>query len=686
MKIARRRVRVRPLEQLGPSDCGPACLRMVLDYFGRHVSARELSSEPVSARNGVTAAWLIDAAGRQGLHAEGFAVPVDQLALLPTPAILHTTSAHFVVFEGLTRGRIVIVDPSVGERWYLYEEEARNQFSGTAIAFEPAAEFEPRSRARLLLRALRPVLTLDWRTSALVAFAAIALSTLSLVLGTDWFWPSVLDDVRRFLPALPVLDRMVVIAGGLVLCVMPLMGLVDASIGGQLHARLARLEREPTTEERERRTARHAAGDVLHYFAPIDPLTTATLPAPSTVILTAAALLGAAYASWSAGGSVAILLAAFSASLIASVIAAHLTSRSVPRSAPRSRALTVYVVSCAYVLVWLTIWLIAFRLGGTIRDSQSGAPFPRGMHALVPPVLLALATFRIGGVVTQGRQWLGMYERLWEGLPEARSRADVNVSSVTELDGSSPTPLPHAPLLALRGVTLRHGDKRDRLLSRLELDLNEGEHVAIIGSTAAGKTTLIRAIIGDASASAGTILYCGRPLSEYPQSDRERLVHGMVQGDRLPDSTISRILRTGNRDISLSQMQAVCAQLGFDEEFSGLPLGYDTPVVFDGDTLSRGQRQLLMLARVVASGARLLALDDPVNSLDDERARRVLAGLATLPSAVVITMASASALCDLDFRVVHLDEVTRESETRTEGARWLTSEPRLSVNREPVDT
>jgi len=138
-------------------------------------------------------------------------------------------------------------------------------------------------------------------------------------------------------------------------------------------------------------------------------------------------------------------------------------------------------------------------------------------------------------------------------------------------------------------------------------------------------------------------------------------VCGIVQGDRLPDSTISRVLRTYNREMSLAQMRDVCRHLGFDEEFSGLPLGYDTPVVFDGDTLSRGQRQMLMLAQVVASGARLLALDDPVTALDDEAARRALSGLATLPAAVLITMASASALSDLDFRVIHLDGVSQRS-------------------------
>jgi ABC-type cobalamin/Fe3+-siderophores transport system ATPase subunit len=71
---------------------------------------------------------------------------------------------------------------------------------------------------------------------------------------------------------------------------------------------------------------------------------------------------------------------------------------------------------------------------------------------------------------------------------------------------------------------------------------------------------------------------------------------------------------------------------------------------------------MLVLARAAAAEARLLALDDPVNALDDAVARRVLEGLATLPSAVVITLASESAVSGLDYRIIHLGRVHRSGE------------------------
>ncbi|HEV7991117.1 MAG TPA: ATP-binding cassette domain-containing protein [Gemmatimonadaceae bacterium] len=464
-----------------------------------------------------------------------------------------------------------------------------------------------------------------------------------------------LDGAHQALPTLTVLDRMAVLVGVLALCVLPLLRIVDASVRSQVSSRLARLARGARADDRGQPVGPNASANAVPHFAWVDPLTSATFPDASGLILTASSLVGAAFTSWSNGGSVPVLLAAFSASLVVSVTAAHLTSTGASWAV--RRALTVNVVWCAHVLISLAIWLGAFHLGGMGSGPRSGIPFPRGIHIVVPQILLAVATFRSGGIVILALQWTAMFERLWEGLPRESSRSGDDVGDTTCPAGAPAMPVPHAPLLRVRRVVLRLADIRDRLLSELDFDLNDGEHVAFVGPPGVGKTTLIRALLGRLNTSSGTILYRGRSLGEYGQSEREQLVSGMAQSDRLPDSTISRLLRAGSVHASPSQLREVCAHLGFDEEFSRMPLGYDTPVSHDGDTLSRGQRQMLLLARAVASGARILALDDPVNSLDDATARRVLAGLAALPCAVVLTMASASALCDLDFRVIHLDDV-----------------------------
>lgn len=663
MTFAISRSRVRVLMQSGPADCGPACLRMVLGHFGRHVSERELSAEPVSQRDGVTAAWLIACAQCHGLHAEGFEVSVNQLGALPTPAILHTKASHFVVFEGWARERIVVVDPSAGERWYLDESEARDMLSGSAIAFEPAAGFERRSRYRLLWRAISPLLAFD-RASAVVASAAMLLTALTLALGTDWLWATTLGALHRILPGLTPFERTALLVSVLSLCVLPVLGLVDTVVRSQVSARLERLGAGAPADGHD--VAQQPPTESGHRFAAIDPRTSPVFPELSRIVLAASALLGAVYTSWSSQGSVPILLAAFSASLAVSVITAHLAPPTMGQRVSRRDVLATSV-SWGRALASVAIWLGAFHLDGAMGGLQSGLPLPRGMPAVAPPLLLALATFRLGDVIPPAVRWLAIYEHRWGGFPERSSRSGIDCSRTLSV-ARPRTSSPRAPLLLMTGVTFKFGDSRDRLLSELDFELGDGEHVAFVGPAAVGKTTLIRAILGSVRPSGGTIHYCGRSLIEHPPRERMRLVHGMTQGESLPDNTIGRIIRAYNSDLSSSQMRALCARLGFDDEFSRLPLGYDTPVSFDGNTLSRGQRQMLSLARAVASGARILALDDPVNALDDAAARRVLEGLATLSSAVVITMASESALSDVDVRVVYMRGVRPAAEESRYGA------------------
>jgi ABC-type multidrug transport system fused ATPase/permease subunit len=559
-----------------------------------------------------------------------------------------------VVFEGLDRGRIVVVDPSVAARWYLDESEARNLVSGIALAFEPADGFQPRSRMHLALDMLSPVLTLDRRTHVLVAIAAIALTGLTVLSGTEWLWSLVLGDPRQSLATASVLQRAAILAGVLTSCMVALVSVIDGSVGSQVSRNLARLAGAPKTDGRAQVVPPTSAYSG-YYFVGIDPRASDSFPELSWIILLSSALIGAAFTSWSAGGSVTVLLAAFTAALVVSLIAAGLVSRAAARRRDW-RVLITRIASCVHLLACLIIW------GTALRTETWGTAFltwvasPSDQRVIVPYVILAVASYRFGVVANRGSRWLTMYKQLWERLPNEPSRlpGSAPVTASPTVVGIGPSR--RGPLLAVRNVTLRLGDKRDHVLSQLELELGEGEMVAVVGPAGAGKTTLAKALLGRFHAQPGAILLEGRSVHEYRQEERDRLVRGIAQGDWIPDSTISRILRADN-GMTLSDVRALCEQLGFDEEFAGLPLGYDTPVHSDGDTLSRGQRQMLLLAQVVASGSRVLVLDDPVSSLDDAAARRVLEALATLRAAVVLATASESAVRDLDCRVIHLNQV-----------------------------
>ncbi|MDQ3981609.1 MAG: cysteine peptidase family C39 domain-containing protein, partial [Actinomycetota bacterium] len=123
--------RVPYVQQLERTDCGAACLAMILAYHGRSVPLRELRDMTGTSRDGVDALALLRAARAYGLRGRGVTVEVDALSHLPRGSILHWKFDHFVVFERARRGAIDVVDPARGRRRISLEEVGR-AFTGVA--------------------------------------------------------------------------------------------------------------------------------------------------------------------------------------------------------------------------------------------------------------------------------------------------------------------------------------------------------------------------------------------------------------------------------------------------------------------------------------------------------------------------------------------------------------------------
>ena len=114
---ARRGNKVPFVQQLEATDCGAACLTMVLGHLGRDVPLDEVrEASGVSSRDGVDANAIVRAAEWYGLRSRGLALDIDHLHYLPPGTILHWEFNHFVVFERVGKKGIEIVDPGMGPR------------------------------------------------------------------------------------------------------------------------------------------------------------------------------------------------------------------------------------------------------------------------------------------------------------------------------------------------------------------------------------------------------------------------------------------------------------------------------------------------------------------------------------------------------------------------------------------
>ena len=129
------------IQQTASTDCGAACLAMVLGYFGRHVPLEEIRSGMAVGRDGVSARAILESSARYDLRGRGVRIEVSDFAQLDRASILHWNFSHFVVFDKVDERGIHIVDPALGKR-VVTSEEASRAFTGVALLFEKTDVFQ----------------------------------------------------------------------------------------------------------------------------------------------------------------------------------------------------------------------------------------------------------------------------------------------------------------------------------------------------------------------------------------------------------------------------------------------------------------------------------------------------------------------------------------------------------------
>ncbi len=184
--------------------------------------------------------------------------------------------------------------------------------------------------------------------------------------------------------------------------------------------------------------------------------------------------------------------------------------------------------------------------------------------------------------------------------------------------------------IELRGVGFRYGADGPPLLKNLSLKIPAGTHLAVVGATGAGKTTLVHLIVRLYEPTEGEILIDGRPLNSIPLAVLRRNI-GLVQQETfLFSATLAENIAFGveNADEEQIRRAAECAQL--DRDLDQLPEGLQTLIGERGITLSGGQKQRTAIARALLKDPPVLIFDDAFSSVDTDTEAEILKQLQPL--------------------------------------------------------
>ena len=206
-------------------------------------------------------------------------------------------------------------------------------------------------------------------------------------------------------------------------------------------------------------------------------------------------------------------------------------------------------------------------------------------------------------------------------------------------------------------------EKDEPVLKGLDLSVEPGQKIAIVGATGSGKTTIVNLLTRFYELDGGRITVDGVNITDIPKDTLRRSIAIVLQDTVLFSDTIRANIKYGRDDASDEDMKKAAAFAKADSFIERLPDGYDTVLAESGSNLSQGQRQLLSIARAVLADPKILILDEATSSVDTRTEMHIQQAMVALMKnrTSLIIAHRLSTIRDADKIVVIKDGVVAES-------------------------
>lgn len=647
------------LMQLEATDCGAACLGIVLAHHGRWISLEQLREECHVGRDGSNLSDIAQAARAHGMRATGRTMELRHVARLPCPTILFWGFNHFVVLEGVSRDRYYVNDPAEGHR-AVGRETFYREFTGAVLELEPGPEFQRHGSRRSGLQRLWPLLEGHGSRLARIAALGLLLALMSLVLPflLAVFVDGFLEGGQSDLGGALIAGMLSAGAGAYVLTWLQMRSLRE------LVVRLSIVQSDRFLDTLLRLPLRFFAhrlpGDLAMRLRQIDQV--ADIGAGQLVRIAVDLVMSVAFLAvmlvWNLPLACAVAGLGISCYFLTRVLTRlrrdqnHRLRREQGMLAGQSAAGLQSIESLlatARENDFFSDWS-----GRQARELKARQEFAELGHvaASLPylfQLLTAVAVFGFGG-------WLMMLEQVSIGAlmgfyvlagnfirPVTRVAQFSDLLETLEADLSRMEDVLHAPRklahaanvqdahrqvaalqgqlrligkLEVRGVTFGYQRSRDPLIDDLSLTIEPGQRIAVVGPSGSGKSTLAQLTAGLYPPWSGDILFDGHPLAEIPREVFYRSVAIVDQHPVLFAASIRDNLTMWDATTPDDFVTAAARDAAIHGDIIGRPAGYDSPVEEGGRNFSGGQRQRMEIARALVNNPSLLILDEATSALD----------------------------------------------------------------------
>ena len=680
--------RIPYIPQTTPTDCGVACLAMVLAFFGREARIEELRDVLGAGRDGASALSIVDGAAAYGILARGLRIEPRDLADVQTPAVIHWRMRHFVVLDRVDADGARIIDPACGPRIVTWEELHRS-FTGIALVFDKTDKFVPRrdGTAGALLTHLKrmafksPLIGRVVVTSVLLQLFALMLP---LVNGRI---------VDRVLPRNDGHLLMVLTIGVVATAAFSFLAvLVRSWLLVELRTRLDVQMTLGFLDHMLRLPygffQRRQAGDLMmrvNSNATIrEILTSGVLSGliDTVLVVTYLALLVAM--SPKLAGLAVVLVALQSVvfltmrqkqrELAAGTLAKQAEAESwlvellggmetLKASGTEHRAAQKW--ASLYVDV-MNLSLKRASLGG-IADSIMGT-----LRMATPFLLLFVGALEVmnekmslgtmlsanafaAGFVGPVTSLVGTLSQLQVVKTYLARIEDVLVAK-PEQDGMEVRMPPQLTgHVTVENLSFRYGPKSPLVVKDASFHVSPGEMFALVGKSGCGKSSLASLLVGLHLPTNGCVKYDGHRLQDLELGAVRRQIGVVVQKPYIFGATVRANITMFDPSVAHADVEHAAKLACIHDDIMKMPLGYDTPLTAAGSSLSGGQRQRIALARALIRNPRILLLDEATSALDNVTEQQVMKNLRETGATIFVVAHRLSTIKGASF-ILAMDE------------------------------
>jgi ATP-binding cassette subfamily B protein RaxB len=638
--------------QAEQSECGLACLAMVLNFHGHRIDINTLRARMGASQQGTTLKGLMQTAERVELGARPLRLEPEELDKLQLPALLHWDMNHFVVLKAMRRGCALIHDPALGEVTHDAKAVAQH-FTGVALELRPSPAFQQKEETRKLhLRDL-------WSHSEGFGRSFAQLLTLSLLLqvfalALPFYTQIFIDDVlvnQDF-------DLLQVMALGFFLvtlvrsCTELLRTFVVLHVSNQMSFQFAtNVCRHLLHLPLAWFTRRHP-GDILSRFGSLHHVKDFLCSGIVEVVidgLMVAGTLVLMFVYSSALTFVALVAVAVYATLRFALYGSFrrrneellhtgaLESSSFLENIRAIQGIRLFSKEADRLAGWQNLYADVLNAGWRVQRLGIAVRFAHGLLIGTENIVLMLMggyavlnnEISIGMIMAYlsfKDQFYGRVFALVDKLFEFRllelhlgRLADIALSEQEQHQqgiGAPPLQVCLTGGLQAQGLGFRYHAEAPWLFRNVELEVGNEEVVAIVGPTGCGKSTLLKLVMSLLQPEAGVVSMHGVPINTMGlEAYRERIA-GVMQDDTLLSGSIFDNITFFDATPDRERVEYVAHLAAIADDIRVLPMQYNTLVGSMGAALSGGQVQRLLLARALYKRPRLLVLDEATSHLD----------------------------------------------------------------------